>query len=454
MSEADTSNFQSLSETTALNEATEVAQAKEKTSPQPMEEAERLEPTQKLLQRNRLLLDHVVQLEQALRGCQEELQLQQARSQSQETLLAQHREMLKVSEDQIERLFSELESSHQASQRQQVLIETLSNQLETSQERVAHLERECALIQQQYNEQSHRMLQAENTCQDLQNRLQRQQRQTLQFKAALEKCLDAPEGKYREPVESSPELQPQPASFSSPPEPQAPPVTAAKLGLNSIKIDASGMPQLRSPQLEPKDPSPAPVTESIELASASNEDPWQLGEPVESSTEIIAPPVKATEEESLPAPTLDNQNSVLSLAEGLEEDISPQLLADLTSVLELLDEPSENSPAIETEYSCDANLVLESDLELGELLTEDLESEIVDEVADSDEIVDESDLQLPEAESLADEAEDETLLPEAADLSTSNWPSPLVRPLRPAKKIKSLAAIELPTFPRLRRYSK
>ncbi|NES95271.1 MAG: hypothetical protein F6K32_08565 [Desertifilum sp. SIO1I2] len=33
-------------------------------------------------------------------------------------------------------------------------------------------------------------------------------------------------------------------------------------------------------------------------------------------------------------------------------------------------------------------------------------------------------------------------------LQGSNWPSPVVYPLRPQKKIKSLAAIDLPTFPR------
>jgi hypothetical protein len=87
-------------------------------------------------------------------------------------------------------LFHALESSHQAAQRQQILIETLSEQLQSSQERIAQLERECALTQQRYNEQSHQLLQAANTCRELRTRLHRQQRQTLQFKAALEKSLE------------------------------------------------------------------------------------------------------------------------------------------------------------------------------------------------------------------------------------------------------------------------
>jgi hypothetical protein len=35
-------------------------------------------------------------------------------------------------------------------------------------------------------------------------------------------------------------------------------------------------------------------------------------------------------------------------------------------------------------------------------------------------------------------------------LPQSNWPSPTLYPLRPPKKRKSLAAIDLPSFPRLR----
>lgn len=84
------------------------------------------------------------------------------------------------------------ERSHPAAQRQQILVETLTAQLSSSQERIAQLERDCALTQQRHNEQVQQVLQAENTCRDLRLRLHRQQQQTLQFKAALEKCLEMP----------------------------------------------------------------------------------------------------------------------------------------------------------------------------------------------------------------------------------------------------------------------
>ncbi|NJO79614.1 MAG: hypothetical protein HC827_14610 [Cyanobacteria bacterium RM1_2_2] len=99
-------------------------------------------------------------------------------------------------QEQITTLFNQLEFAHQTNQRQQILIETLTSQLENGQERVAQLEREAALLQQRYNEQTQLLSKSEGTCRDLQARLQRQQRYTLQFKAALEKCLEMPTPQY------------------------------------------------------------------------------------------------------------------------------------------------------------------------------------------------------------------------------------------------------------------
>ena len=145
---------------------------------------------QNMRQRNRRLLEQVSQLQQALREKQEELLLQRQQDYEHDNLLTQQNEELHTLKEQLTRLFHTLESSHQAAQRQQILIETLSEQLESSQQRVAQLERECSLTQQRYNEQSQQLLQAANTCRELRSRLYRQQRQTLQFKAALEKSLE------------------------------------------------------------------------------------------------------------------------------------------------------------------------------------------------------------------------------------------------------------------------
>jgi hypothetical protein len=112
--------------------------------------------------------------------------------QEQETLL-NHRSLdLTDAHTQIKQLSQNVDLGHQAHQKQQILMETLTGQLHVTQERVAQLERECSLIKQRYDEQVQLTRQADNTCKDLRSRLNRQQQYTLQFKTALEKCLDVP----------------------------------------------------------------------------------------------------------------------------------------------------------------------------------------------------------------------------------------------------------------------
>ncbi|MBW4538208.1 MAG: hypothetical protein KME43_03570 [Myxacorys chilensis ATA2-1-KO14] len=114
------------------------------------------------------------------------------RIREQDVQFAQRTQELVTAQEHLTQLFQELEIAHQSAQKQQILVETLTAQLESSQEQVAQLERECALTQQRYSEQLQGTRQAEILCRDLRSRLHRQQRYTLQFKAALEKCLDAP----------------------------------------------------------------------------------------------------------------------------------------------------------------------------------------------------------------------------------------------------------------------
>ncbi|HEY9628964.1 MAG TPA: hypothetical protein V6C84_16810 [Coleofasciculaceae cyanobacterium] len=152
---------------------------------------------QELNQCNSILLDRVSQLEEALESSQVALQAEVGRSQDSVTEPpSTSSSALPTAPDAIVSLFNQLEFAHQANQRQQILIETLTGQLESSQERVAELERESALIQQRFNEQVQLLAQTEGSNRDLQARLHRQQRYTLQFKAALEKCLEVPTPQY------------------------------------------------------------------------------------------------------------------------------------------------------------------------------------------------------------------------------------------------------------------
>lgn len=97
-------------------------------------------------------------------------------------------------QQQIAQLLSELDIANDGLRRTTIHNETLQGELEASQQRVAQLERECTLLQQRFSEKNTALHQAEETCRDLKARLHRQQRYTLQFKAALEKCLNMSPG--------------------------------------------------------------------------------------------------------------------------------------------------------------------------------------------------------------------------------------------------------------------
>ncbi|MFQ4145691.1 hypothetical protein [Chlorogloeopsis sp. ULAP02] len=139
---------------------------------------------------NNELYEQVELLKAALAESEEALQLQTKRSTIAETMLKQQAQELAATQEQINSLFQQLETAVSTVQTQEIFIESCKGQLEISQNRLAQLERECALLQTKHNEQSHQLLQSENSCRELRSRLMRQQRQTLQFKAALEKCLD------------------------------------------------------------------------------------------------------------------------------------------------------------------------------------------------------------------------------------------------------------------------
>ncbi len=88
-------------------------------------------------------------------------------------------------------LQQELAAARQMLQYQQELIDALNEQFLSSQETLAEQEHQLFLERQRSAEQLQLVSQAQANCQDLRIRLQRQQQQTLQFKAALERCIEA-----------------------------------------------------------------------------------------------------------------------------------------------------------------------------------------------------------------------------------------------------------------------
>jgi hypothetical protein len=141
---------------------------------------------------NNELYAQVEHLKDDLAESEKAVQWHKRRSNIAESMLNQQAQEVIAAQEQIQSLFQQLDTATQTVQRQETLIETYKAQLQISQQRLAQLERECALLQTNYNEQSQLVLQSETTCRELRTRLMRQQRQTLQFKAALEKCLESP----------------------------------------------------------------------------------------------------------------------------------------------------------------------------------------------------------------------------------------------------------------------
>ncbi|NET52703.1 MAG: hypothetical protein F6K09_29705, partial [Merismopedia sp. SIO2A8] len=104
-----------------------------------------------------------------------------------------------ASHEQVAHLLNHLEFAQQANQRQSIRIESLTTQLDSSQARVSQLETDNGQLSQQCSDQGYHLNQLEDECRDLRLRLQRQQQYTLQFKAALERCLEVPPPSYSLP---------------------------------------------------------------------------------------------------------------------------------------------------------------------------------------------------------------------------------------------------------------
>lgn len=218
----------------------------------------------KVQSQNEELRSQVAELEAALVRSQASLRAEMERwealalaqsdsSESSESLLAQQNQALSGSQDRLSQLFSELESSHRMAQRQQILVETLTEQLQNSHEQIAQLERECVAVQQRASEMQQQLSQSEQTNRDLRSRLHRQQRYTLQFKAALEKCLDVPPATAQgfvadfleEPAEKTPKT-PKTPIVATPPKVKIPRSQPVQPWSVTTAVEASGATELQS----------------------------------------------------------------------------------------------------------------------------------------------------------------------------------------------------------------
>lgn len=409
-----------------------------------------------LNQCNEVLLSRVHQLEEALERSQQALQQEVERSQR-----ATAEEKAAAAQSQsVAQLLSELEQSNEALGRQTILAETLSAQLETFQGRNQHLENECALLRRRNAEKAQQLQAAEESCTDLRSRLQRQQRYTLQFKAALEKCLDTPAFKRAaKDIEAEPSVEPlHPA--------------AAHSGLNLVMPRAEQIqPWSASGTATPTDPQllslmrsqPSSVTLE-DAAAATVDDSFSSTQPVtEAAAAEVTPPSETT------------PNKVSSEAEN-------QLWQDVERVIENADTTSEMNFAASADAAKAPSQPSTQESESAQFtepipwgapiqkeiphLAEEAEETIL---AKSNEKQPQSVTETarspkswPPSEALSTVHADSrskayapssfaTSVP-ALDAMTApqSSPSPVVHPLRPAqRKRKSLAAVELPSFPPL-----
>lgn len=361
---------------------------------------------QTLLEQNSDLLSLVSQLENAVEECQGALQAQIKRSHLQEEIATRQTQEIEDTRAKMGRLLHELEASHQAAQRQQILVETLSTQLETSQERIAQIERECALIQERYNEQVHLVMHTEDTCRDLRSRLHRQQRYTLQYKAALEKCLDVPTPSYE--TQSSSKRQ-QPSWGTANPIPKTQPVQPW-----------SSEPSF--PVINHLDPYISPKAEDL------------------SSSEVTT---TASQSQQLESNTL-SATSTASQEIAIEE--LDQQTASAVEIIPAADDRFVGLDAFPLEATEDSQ-VTDAEEVLWQVLAslENANSEPSQEA-----ILSASHSTSLKATSAPQHSK--TLATPSSSpskqFSSPNWPAPIVYPLRPPKHLPSLAAIDLPSFPK------
>ncbi|MBD2462426.1 hypothetical protein H6G89_15370 [Oscillatoria sp. FACHB-1407] len=475
---------------------------------------------QELNQCNSALIDRVSQLEDALDRSETALQAEIARSQeqvladphelvvTQEQLattqgqlvttqeeLATAQEQLATAYEQVTQLTHQLEFTTQTQQRQQILVETLTTQLENSQERVAQLERNCALLQQQYNEQTHALTQSENTCRDLYARLHRQQRYTLQYKAALEKCLEVPPPSYESGADAgaaavfqagyeAQRLAPQ--SFL--PKAQRIQPWSADSGSLTGKLEALVNSPVDIPLAEPNlsDDNNPPVIgasgRSPEGQSTTDQSILPTDDAADMSDEAIeaallnaaVQPLTDLSPEAIQA-GLDELQSViddfLSGKSDAPTDAELSLWQDLARLIEVSTDDvvkasaAQNFESFTTHEADSIKSVLD---ELTDSLTDsDLAQQKIPPAAippqqpsASPDLTQQippaaipaqqpSTLKLPMSAIAAKIAAHASASKDPAILAAqSSTPSPLVYPLRPTKKLSSLAAVDLPTFPR------
>lgn len=370
---------------------------------------------QDLNQCNDALLLRVTELEEALERSQVALQAEIERTQTSPGGLP-------VAtpgpvQQQIAQLLSELDIANDGLRRTTIHNETLQADLEANQQRVAQLERECTLLQQRFGEKNTALHQAEETCRDLKARLHRQQRYTLQFKAALEKCLNmtpaAGQAAQSPPVVQGHLLHTAAAALGAGGQPVAMPrsqqIQPWSAGTSSVTDNPSLTHLLRGLRGAGPSPVPAPAAIQPDLFAAPEPSPAIAPDPMPTMPAAPLPPAS-------PAPA--------AIDPWLEEARPPAATATSAEAASLFTEPSPwgEPVAAAPQPAAPQPAAMSAPAEP---------------------------VQAPQAPIAAPAHRPAApTLPTYPGTAAKASPSPLVYPLRSQKKISSIAAVELPSFGR------
>jgi hypothetical protein len=385
--------------------------------------------------------ERIEYLEALLENYQQSLNEQQLSARSQQKEIDEKIQQLQVAQNQIQDLSQALEACQEEMRAAQRAIAVLSENWQQSQERFAQLERECATTQQRYNQQVQLNLQAANTCRELRSRLHRQQRQALQFKAALEKSLT-----HKSLM--NPDLEEVIAKDHSSP-------------LN-LPDDFSSDPSVE----ETKDP--ASVSPGQVVPNSAPIEPWSTNSDLSLSDfgEKSDPKPRqtdTTDSESLSARSKEpidllksEASGDLSMGHSPEETFWPednnliQTIRDMVSAegvkAEGVKGASESRPQNSQDSQDSGEKTEDNSGDLNSLANREQDATV-----------------LPEREQTKSDTEPGSSLEFSSDIleipeitdpintepaeSEKTWPAPVVYPERSIKKRRSLASVELPSFP-------
>ncbi|MEM9162083.1 MAG: hypothetical protein AAGC54_03315 [Cyanobacteria bacterium P01_F01_bin.4] len=405
----------------------------------PEREAELVTLIRDLNECNDVLLAKVSQLEEALDRSQSALQSEIERSQNNSNASDKSGEP-RVSDRHIAQLVTELEYSNQALKRHQLLNETLQTELTLAQERVDQLEHDYAVTQQQYADQSQSLLQSETACRDLRSRLQRQQRYTMQFKAALEKCLNVSANAHTVP-----------ADFVTVGHVNAgqdmPLVSMPKAQHIQPWVSESGDYQKLDPQLESLIRGSQSVNKADEEAAVQPIGGFDISTQPMQSAAGGDPAAEAQLWHDL-ARMIENPTGTLNDAdedfEGADDDLPLTEAAFVENASLQFTEPSPWETPLASEVPTSNVHVPEPRAEIAPEAAPEIAPEAAPEIAP------ETLSEMPSRPEVSVEvlADASSYVPAMTFPEGEAAPSPVVSPLRSQKRIKSLAAVELPNFPK------